>query len=61
MAAELAEVGGVGAVGDDELGRGGGDVAGWLPRSQPVAIAAMRIRVEEILRTMCSSSYNTKS
>ena len=27
MATELAEVGGVGAVGDDELGRGGGDVA----------------------------------
>jgi hypothetical protein len=27
VAAELAEVGGVGAIGDDELGRGGGDVA----------------------------------
>jgi len=27
VAAEFAEVGGVGAVGDDELGRGGGDVA----------------------------------
>ncbi len=42
-------------------GAGVAMLRGWLPRSQPVASAARRIRVEEILRTICSSSYNTKS